>query len=609
MKKQLVCKFFLLGLGVFQVFNAAAQNVGIGTTAPNNYNHGGANRILEVYNPGFADNSQSHLMLTDSAVGGSVGSITWASRQISFYEKRLGAIIGAFDPIGPFPAGVLRFYVNAPNGNAFDERLTINGYGNIGVGVPAPTAQIHLSNRVNNRKIVLYDVSNTNHQFFGFGIDFNTLRYQVDAATADHVFFAGNSSFASTELMRIKGNGFVGIGTSTPNATLQLSNTLELRKLVLREIANNDYQFSGFGTTFNTLRYQTSSPNEDHVFSAAATASSSNELMRIKGNGFVGIGTPQPSSPLEVVGRISVNQIYSGGYGGLLLRGQGAGRNYGNIGFSTVSGILGPDVVGALISGDIISNTPGAEAIDLTFHTSNSSFSSLNEKLRIKGNGNVGIGTNNPQNLLEVVAGPSANATKVVIANRGGFGPAALEFVSDYGTSSQWRPGYIASNDLGGFTGRLEFFTNGTGSNNLYGAVKGFEVRNGAALTATGSVGSYSDLRLKENIVPFTDGLNVIEQLNPVLFQYKAGAPFDTQEQQVGIVAQDLEKAAPYMVNKVAENGVSDLRWVNNQAYVFLLINAVKALQQQNEQQQQQIEELSKRLEKITCQDAGASRR
>jgi hypothetical protein len=120
------------------------------------------------------------------------------------------------------------------------------------------------------------------------------------------------------------------------------------------------------------------------------------------------------------------------------------------------------------------------------------------------------------------------------------------------------------------------------------------EVRNGATLTATGSVGSFSDARLKNNIEPFTDGLNVIEQINPVQFHYNADAPFVTPEKQVGIVAQELEKVAPYMVHQTAEGSVKDMRWVDNQAYVFLLINAVKELKLQVEEQQKEIEALKK---------------
>jgi hypothetical protein len=52
------------------------------------------------------------------------------------------------------------------------------------------------------------------------------------------------------------------------------------------------------------------------------------------------------------------------------------------------------------------------------------------------------------------------------------------------------------------------------------------------------------------------------------------------------------------MVNKSAENGAEDMRYVNNQAYVFLLINAVKELKQQLEAQQLEIEALKSKKKK-----------
>ena len=67
----------------------------------------------------------------------------------------------------------------------------------------------------------------------------------------------------------------------------------------------------------------------------------------------------------------------------------------------------------------------------------------------------------------------------------------------------------------------------------------------------------------------------------------------------VGVVAQELEKVAPYMVHQTSHNDLNDVRYVDNQAYTFLLINAVKELKKQNEQQQQLIESLMKRIEKM----------
>ncbi len=217
--------------------------------------------------------------------------------------------------------------------------------------------------------------------------------------------------------------------------------------------------------------------------------------------------------------------------------------------------------------------------------------------LTILRNGNLGIGTLNPSKQTEVVGAASAVPVTLLIGNRGGFGPVAMEFVSDYGTPNQWRPGYIRSNDAGGFTGMVEIYTNGTGSGNLNGSIKGFEVRNGAAYTASGTVNSFSDARIKTNVHPFTDGLDVISKINPVSFNYTTLSPFNTDKQQVGIIAQELESIAPYMIDKITTKDFEDLRSVNNQAYTFLLINAVKELATQKDKQQDQIEILQKQLD------------
>lgn len=73
-----------------------------------------------------------------------------------------------------------------------------------------------------NRKIQLYPGTNDN-QFYGFGIQGGTLRYQVDGPNSSHVFYSGASATASTELFRIYGSGgFLSSAPSylvTPNAT------------------------------------------------------------------------------------------------------------------------------------------------------------------------------------------------------------------------------------------------------------------------------------------------------------------------------------------------------------------------------------------------------
>ncbi|HAO46592.1 MAG TPA: hypothetical protein DCQ97_06675 [Chitinophagaceae bacterium] len=116
---------------------------------------------------------------------------------------------------------------------------------------------------------------------------------------------------------------------------------------------------------------------------------------------------------------------------------------------------------------------------------------------------------------------------------------------------------------------------------------------NGTANNSTGTWGVFSDARVKTINNEFTDGLNVIKQIRPVLFTYNEQAPYRSGDVQVGVVAQELEKVAPYMVSQKKYGEFTDLREVNNQAYVFLLINAVK-------EQQTRIEELEKTVKELS---------
>ncbi len=106
---------------------------------------------------------------------------------------------------------------------------------------------------------------------------------------------------------------------------------------------------------------------------------------------------------------------------------------------------------------------------------------------------------------------------------------------------------------------------------------------NGNANNVTGAWSSFSDARIKTIAGDFADGLNVINKINSIRFTYNPDAPFAATGEQFGVVAQELEKVAPYMVTKNKTGKYDDLREVNNQAYTFLLINAVKELSKQND--------------------------
>jgi hypothetical protein len=111
-----------------------------------------------------------------------------------------------------------------------------------------------------------------------------------------------------------------------------------------------------------------------------------------------------------------------------------------------------------------------------------------------------------------------------------------------------------------------------------------------------GSWAAFSDRRLKQNITPYSEGLEQLLFINPVKFQYNELAGTDTKKEYVGVIAQELKEVAPYMVGTF-EMDNTQYYDVDNSAMMYMLINAVKELNADKEEQQEMIENSASQLE------------
>ncbi len=148
--------------------------------------------------------------LSSSGGSGPTISISQASATTAGYLST--ADWSTFNSHNPWTTGTSLIYYNG---------------GNVGIGTLVPHGRLQFSNTPETRKIVLYQVSNNDNQSYSLGTNGSILRYQVTYATDRHVFYAGNGTSSSNELMRIQGDGTVGIGTSAPaaSALLDISST------------------------------------------------------------------------------------------------------------------------------------------------------------------------------------------------------------------------------------------------------------------------------------------------------------------------------------------------------------------------------------------------
>lgn len=115
-----------------------------------------------------------------------------------------------------------------------------------------------------------------------------------------------------------------------------------------------------------------------------------------------------------------------------------------------------------------------------------------------------------------------------------------------------------------------------------------FEVGGTAAKPGGGSWSATSDARLKEKVRPYNEGLLQLLRIKPVYFHYNKESGYDSSKEYIGVLAQELQQVAPYMVNTFNRNNKEYLS-VDNSAMVYMLINAVK-------EQQERIESLEKKL-------------
>jgi len=144
------------------------------------------------------------------------------------------------------------------------------------------------------------------------------------------------------------------------------------------------------------------------------------------------------------------------------------------------------------------------------------------------------------------------------------------------------------------------------------------------AMESQGGLGAYknvggntwatpSDERLKKDIRPFTDGLDVILKIEPKRYYYNGLAKTNPLQEEFGIIAQDIQKIAPYTVskhmldmNKSGEEAapkMEEMLVYNSGALTYVTINAIKEQQAMIERQSSIIEKQNEKIAHLEKQN------
>ena len=237
--------------------------------------------------------------------------------------------------------------------------------GNVGIGTDSPNEKLHVKGGTTNVVANFESTDAKAYISFKDNTTTNTDTVFLGAEGNNMTFYAGS---ASSERMRIQSDGNVGIGTDSPSVKLHVSeNSSTYIKIERTTSSSEGSLILGAETNENTIFSRgLGNANKDLRVIIGAT-----ERMRIDSTGNVGIGTVSPTlAKLQVNGTVD-NQIAAYFY------------NY-----STVAGQSKGLAVEA-----------GSNSSDYSATFNNKTGSSL---LYVRGDGNVGIGTNSPDNILEL---------------------------------------------------------------------------------------------------------------------------------------------------------------------------------------------------------------
>jgi hypothetical protein len=343
-------------------------------------------------------------------------------------HKLLLAVLGATLAASAFGQNVFPSTGNVGIGtNSPGAPLQIFG-GTLGVTQGSATPLLILDNYNANRNI--FKISQIRNPLVtgqaGGGWDSATTRIQTitDISPQGYIDFnpANNGAWGlafgsgGSEFMRISGVGNIGIGTTTPTYHLQVESALD-----------NQFQIRGKGTGFGGSllasiysERTTAAPATDRLLQVGSAYSPN--IFGVFGSGNVGIGTNSPGAPLQIFGgTLGVTQ--GSAVPLLILDNYNAAHN-----ILKISQIRNPLVTGQAGGGWDSATTRIQTITDVSpqgyidFNPANGgawglSFGSGGTEFMRLLNGNVGIGTTNPTNKLEVNG--TIRAKEVIVETTG----------------------------------------------------------------------------------------------------------------------------------------------------------------------------------------------
>ena len=493
-------------------------------------------------------------------------------------------------------------------------------------------SNISFLNTETNRKLILSQTAANEHQICSIGSANNLVKFQADSINTSFVFSACTTPSTSSELMRILGNGRVGIGTLLPQTKLD----------VIGDISASNYIYARNITANNGSNLFIDPSTPTGLVSLACQNSNGSlnffnkHTMTIN---TLGLGTMTPSSQylLDVSGSGNFKQLRSSANSGILNI-TGLKSSTSSLGESTM---IGEHIIynSNTENFSIVSNGTDAafSAIVPTFgkircfvgtlpgQTTNFALSSTNfllyEQLSITPSG-TGIGAANPLERLHV-NGNGQNC-KLRLSGQSNF-TQGIDLYDNSLVWSMYKPSNTrnlmfnnGTNDCVVFSSagtvgigvtttlaKCHIYHNNTSidvfrAENTSGSIRyqsdgNLKLFNGSGINTWTAPINVSDLTLKHNISNITNSLDIINKLRGVRFDFKPEYNINN-DRQIGFIAQEVLEVIPEVVKK---DIVSNIYNINYEKITPILVESIKELKIIIDKQSNDILELKRKLAQL----------
>ena len=509
--------------------------------------------------------------------------------------------------------------VNIAVAGADTNYALITSGGSVGIGIAAPDGLLHVHKATagsttadSNLDLIIEDDSDTGIQILTPNENYSRIYFgDVSSASIGRIVYGGTAVStaiernammfvtAGSEAMRIDASGNVGIGTvATKKLSVEIGST---------DDGGIDLSHSS-GTVF--ARIGCVNPGVDNNTDMGSVSNNGLNIltnnttrMHITNAGLVQIGGASEAPPTQLSvgkadgGTISMSRGVSGSNvaitdGGALGTIYFYGYDVTHSAAAQVGAMIRAEAADAWDTDDV-----DQAPTELQFFTNDNSNTSTIAvpRMTIGADGFVGIGSG----VGAVQGGHSGQVFTLMRDTSTWSSTIETTFDSQGAGKARW-----ASYDHGGSAAAVVTKIESSGNNDKSGNIHfycrttsdsfnevGKFITNGDFYTNDGSVHDLSsDARTKKNVVDIEEGLDVINQLRPVSFEYNGRDEFHQDDGRIfkGFIADEVKEVAPYYMKeekgKIDGVEVDDFKSLSKSKMIPMMVKAIQELSKQVEE-------------------------